>query len=77
MDSFQTPQNEDGYTIPPIMNPPTQIFGDYGSGSPLSADFPTNYLPDDPNAIGDDSNDPKRRRIARVTYPVLRGGSSN
>ena len=54
-----------GYAVPPIINPPPQIFGDYGSDSPVQ--FSGNYFPENDAQSGmDDSNDPKRRRIARV-----------
>jgi hypothetical protein len=66
MDSFQQSKDDTSYEIPPIMNPPPQIFGGYGPSSPLSASFTGNFLMDDPNGLAEDSNDPKRRRIARV-----------
>jgi len=71
MDVFPPPQDQNSYEIPPIMNPPPQIFGGYGQDSPHSATFPTSFLQDDLDGFGDDSNDPKRRRIARVPYALV------
>ena len=68
MDSFPSPHDQNSFEIPPIMNPPPQIFGGYGQDSPQTATFPINFLQDELNGLGDDSNDPKRRRIARVPY---------
>lgn len=51
------------------MNPPPQIFGD-PNGSPLSQNFSSGqFFADD--AVGglDESNEAKRRRIARVWEP--------
>jgi hypothetical protein len=53
---------------PPLMNPPPQIFGAYGAdGLPLPASLPD--MPDPIFTDGillDESNEAKRRRIARV-----------
>ncbi|KAI9837978.1 MAG: hypothetical protein M1819_006132 [Sarea resinae] len=53
---------------PPLMNPPPQIFGSYSSdGSPVTATLPGPIFTQDQGSLmGDESNDPKRRRIARV-----------
>ena len=74
MDHFQQPHHKhDSFDIPPITNPPPQYFG-----SNENSDSPT--LPnfefadgDGPDQDGghDESNDAKRRRIARVcTRPL-------
>lgn len=63
MDSYG-PQDGLSY-VPPIVNPPPQIFGNFESESPVQ--FSGNYFGDNDGQGGlDDSNDPKRRRIARV-----------
>ena len=60
-------------SAPPILNPPPQIFGAYNAdGLPISA------LPDlngpifGDGTLLDESNEAKRRRIARVRFEVLR-----
>ena len=69
MDSY----NQDGtaFVAPPIMNHPPQMFGDYGSESPVH--YSGNYYADnDGQGSLEDNGDPKRRRIARVTHPPFR-----
>jgi len=59
---FQLPQ------APPLMNPPPQIFGNYGlDGSPMAANLPdmTGPMFTDGTLL-DESNEAKRKRIARV-----------
>jgi hypothetical protein len=59
---FQMPQ------APPLMNPPPQIFGNYSAdGLPMTANLPdmTGPLFSDGTLL-DESNEAKRRRIARV-----------
>jgi hypothetical protein len=59
---FQLPQ------APPLMNPPPQIFGNYSAdGLPRPANLPdmTGPLFSDGTLL-DESNEAKRRRIARV-----------
>ncbi len=55
---------------PPLLNPPPRIFGSLSAnGSPLQANFPGPFFPDDGALLGDDGgehSDAKRRRIARV-----------
>ena len=64
MDSYT--QDSTAFAAPPIMNPPPQMFGDYGSESP--AHFSGAYFAEnDGQGNMDDNGDPKRRRIARVT----------
>ncbi|KAF7587884.1 hypothetical protein BBP40_006620 [Aspergillus hancockii] len=60
-----------GFDMPMLMNQQTHIFGAYnhdGSrGSPLNSVLPNPTFNDDSGmGVGDDSNDPKRRRIARA-----------
>lgn len=71
MDSFNS-QDKSGYNITPhINNPPPQIFGGSDSnGSPSSQNFSGGpYFTDDQAGGLDESNDAKRRRIARVWDP--------
>ena len=55
---------------PPLMNPPPQIFGAYDAdGLPLPADLPDMTAPMFTDGmLLDESNEAKRRRIARVRY---------
>ena len=55
---------------PPLMNPPPQIFGAYGpDGQPLPADLPDMTGPMFTDGmLLDESNEAKRRRIARVGH---------
>lgn len=65
MDSFQY-QHEKSFNLPPIMNPPPQIFGD-PNGSPLTQDFTGGqFFADELVGSLDESSEAKRRRIARV-----------
>lgn len=70
MDSFQSQPNNNGFAVPQITNPPQhQYFG--GNDEDTSAmmeNFPIGPFYGDENDVGnmDDSNDAKRRRIARV-----------
>ena len=67
MDAYQSSQDDNSFDIPPLMNPPPQIFGAYAPGSPLGANFSGNFFTDDQNGGNiEESNDAKRRRIARV-----------
>lgn len=61
-----------GYEIPQYTSQPPQIFGALDAdGNPLPPTMPTgNFFVDDNDLNGDD-NDPKRRRIARVSHHVL------
>lgn len=56
---------------PPLMNQPPQIFGGYGpDGLPNMPQMPSDlaaHMFNDPNMLLDDSNEAKRRRIARVS----------
>jgi hypothetical protein len=56
------------FDMPMLMNQPPQIFGAYNpDGSPVPASLSGPLFHDDPNMhTGDESNDAKRRRIARV-----------
>jgi hypothetical protein len=58
-------------------NPPPQIFGGFAaSGLPMSADLDlSGQLFGDPTTLMDDSNEAKRRRIARVC-PEMQCGES-
>jgi hypothetical protein len=60
--------NPNGYTHPPLVNVPPQIFGNYThDGQLIPANLPdmTGPMFPDPGLL-DDSNEAKRRRIARV-----------
>ncbi|RDA83361.1 hypothetical protein CP532_3718 [Ophiocordyceps camponoti-leonardi (nom. inval.)] len=61
--SFQIP----GMAPPPVMNQPPQIFGPYGhEGMPhMASDFASHMFPD-AHLLMEDSNEAKRRRIARA-----------
>ena len=67
MDSYNPSQEEQSFDIPPLVNQPPQVFGSYAPGSPLGGSYQGNFFPDD--QVGEnieESNDAKRRRIARV-----------
>lgn len=68
MQSFHIQQNNAFFNPPPEVNPPPQIFGGSDSnGSPSSQTLAAGlYFADDPAEGLDESNDAKRRRIARV-----------
>lgn len=58
-----------GQPPPQLMNQPPPIFGDY-HGLPMQHHLPpelTAQMFGDPGALLDDSNEAKRRRIARVS----------
>ena len=67
--------NSMGYDMPMLMNQHTPIFGAYGpEGSPVTTALPNPSLHDEASmSIGDDNNDAKRRRIARVSVPSHAG----
>lgn len=73
MNSFQSQQSNAPFHIPPITNPPHQIFGEGDSnGSPLSPNFVGGlYFAEDQGGSLDESSEAKRRRIARVRDPSL------
>lgn len=58
--------------VPPLMNPPPQIFGAYGpDGMPTPAEFPDMTGPMFTDGVLlDESNEAKRRRIAKVGCPA-------
>lgn len=71
MDSFPSRQNGNGFSIPPVNIPPShQFFGSNDQDtSPMMESFSVGqFFQDDMDNGGaaDDSNDAKRRRIARV-----------
>ena len=69
-DAMNTFQSHNGFNIPPLINPPIQIFGATDeNGSPIQPDFPGGpYFTEDHSDLGlEDGNEAKRRRIARVT----------
>ncbi len=74
--TFQMP----GSGPPPLMNQPPQIFGSYGQdGMPNMANIPdmTAHMFSEAQLLLDDSNDAKRRRIARAsTYQPSRPHSA-
>lgn len=53
---------------PPLVNPPPQIFGAFtANGSPIAPSLPGPVFTDDEGSQGiEESNEAKRRRIARV-----------
>ncbi|PWY91060.1 fungal-specific transcription factor domain protein [Aspergillus heteromorphus CBS 117.55] len=56
-----------GFDMPILMSNHQQFFGAYGSdGSPIGMQQNMVYQDDPSMGVGDDSNDPKRRRIARA-----------
>ena len=71
MDSFQAQQSNNGFTVPPITNPPQHQYfsGNDQDTSPMMDNFPISQFFGDDNDGGnmDESNDAKRRRIARVS----------
>jgi len=70
MESFQSQQNNNAFAAPQITNPPLhQYFGGNDQDtSPMMENFPMGPFYGDENDAGnmDDSNEAKRRRIARV-----------
>ena len=70
MDAYQAQQGADSsFDLPPIVNPPPQVFGgEFDPTSPISFSGPlfNEDQTEQNGAGGDDSNDAKRRRIARV-----------
>lgn len=71
---FQIP----GMAPPPLMNQPPQIFGTYGPDglSQMAPDFASHMFPDS-HLLMEDSNEAKRRRIARVSIPSLSTSNAN
>lgn len=69
MDGIGDGANGMGYDMPLLMNQQTPIFGAYNhDGSPVAAALPNPTFHDESSlGIGDDTNDAKRRRIARVS----------
>lgn len=57
-----------GFEMPPMSNPPPQIFGARNAdGSPVAPSLPGPMFTDEQlSGNMDDNNDAKRRRIARV-----------
>ena len=57
-----------GFDMPMLMNQQPQFFGAYGQdGSPVPSVLPGQTFQDEQSmGVGDDQNDAKRRRIARV-----------
>ena len=74
MDQFRQPsKHHDSFDLPPLTNPPPQYFGgNDNSGSPNMPSFDfTDADGQDHDGGHDESNDAKRRRIARVcTWPL-------
>lgn len=71
MDSLHHDSNGNGFAMPqppPLMNPPPQIFGNYSAdGLPMVANLPDMAGPIfTDGTLFDESNEAKRRRIARV-----------
>lgn len=77
MDGIGDGPNGMGYDMPSmLMNQQPAAFGAYGhEGSPITASLPNPTFQDESlMGLGDDSNDPKRRRIARVSDGILLDG---
>ncbi|KAL5343357.1 fungal-specific transcription factor domain-containing protein [Aspergillus crustosus] len=67
MDGIGDGPNGMGYDMPMLMNQQTPLFGAYPQdGSPVTAGLPNPTFHDDSMGLGDESNDAKRRRIARA-----------
>ena len=68
MESFHSQQDNAAFNVPPIINPPPQIFGGNDpNGSPTAPIFQgLPYFADDQPGGMEESNEAKRRRIARV-----------
>ena len=77
MDQFQqVHQRNNSYDLPPLTNPPAQFFGGNGiEGSPTVPSFDFNDIQtdngQDHEGLHDETNDAKRRRIARVGFDWL------
>lgn len=73
MDSYQPQQEHNGLNVPPpLINPPPHVFGgDDLLGSPTDPYFAAPYFADDQGGSLEESNDAKRRRIARVCVSHL------
>lgn len=57
-----------GFDMPMLMNQQPNLFGAYGpDGSPMNPVLPNPTYDDAALMAGDDTNDSKRRRIARVS----------
>jgi hypothetical protein len=73
MDGIGDGPNGMPFDMPMLMNQQTPLFGAYGhDGSPVTAALPNPSFHDDPSMGLDDNNDPKRRRIARVSVPLVK-----
>lgn len=72
MGSFQPQQIDNGFEMPPLMNTPPQIFGAYNAdGSPSLPQIDGPLFGDDQAGMGiEESNEAKRRRIARVWHAI-------
>ena len=67
MDPYRPAHEGASFEVPPLINPPPQLFGPYASGSPTNAIFPRDYFGEEQNGgTVEESNEAKRRRIARV-----------
>lgn len=71
MNGFQMPNMQ----APPLMNPPPQIFGGYGHDGLPPMDLSQPIFGD--GTLLDESNEAKRRRIARVGYTPWDSGSAD
>lgn len=71
MNGFQMPNMQ----APPLMNPPPQIFGAYGHDGLGSIDLSQPLFGD--GTLLDESNEAKRRRIARVGHNPFDSGSAD
>ena len=69
MDGIGDASDGMGFDMPMLMNQQPPLFGTYNNdGSPITSALPNPTFNDDSAmGLGDDSNDPKRRRIARVS----------
>ena len=71
MEAYSLPHDESPLEIPPLVNLPPQVFGSYAPGSPSGAAYSGALFEGEDQNGGnlDESNDAKRRRIARVATP--------
>ena len=68
MDPSSPQLDDSGFEMPQLLNPPPQIFGGYNAdGSAIAPQLPGPLFTEDQTQLGvEESNEAKRRRIARV-----------
>jgi hypothetical protein len=66
-----SPQNDDsGFELPQLLNPPPQIFGGFNMDGPaIAPQLPGPIFTEDQTQLSvEETNEAKRRRIARVDH---------